>query len=163
MAFVHQNKRAHQQAFTDYMKSLHWHDCWALTLTMKQRVDGQAIDNIIASENIGHFASRLNHAIFGNAAKRFGKGVQIVTVFERGAFERLHCHAAVDRPDCISPAVFKSTVKTCWKKTPWAYDHAIVERASSAEDWLQYLAKTAQKADYADSIDWNNIRPRPLT
>ena len=64
-----------QEAFVQYSSSIKWSAPIALTLTMKQRQSAQNIDHMLASNNFRHFMNRLNRDVYGNAARRFGKGL----------------------------------------------------------------------------------------
>lgn len=64
-----------------------------ITLTQKQVVDGQRIDDEISSANFRHFRNLLNSHLFGNAYKRHGRQLAMLVVRENGAWHRHHIHA----------------------------------------------------------------------
>lgn len=127
----------------------------AVTLTMKQRVDGQNLDSILASENLRHFCSRLNAKVLGSAAKRHGKKLQILAVLETSADGRLHYHLLIDRPERYDPASFGALVTQQWGRTRFGYFEVDIQHTAD-EGWLRYILKLRQKHRIADSIDWSS-------
>lgn len=77
---------------------------YAVTLTLKsyrrlKNDRGQAVEQLshfAAKSTLAYFVKRLNIALFGKAAKRFGRSVSIIPVLEgHGADKRLHYHCAI--------------------------------------------------------------------
>ena len=68
----------------------------AVTLTMKKRAGGRALDPIAASENFRHFQNRLNRTVLGSRAKRHGARLLMIAVIETSADHRLHYHCVID-------------------------------------------------------------------
>jgi hypothetical protein len=70
----------------------------AVTFTMKKRNLYRSADPIVASENFKHFRNRLDHALLGSAAKRYGKRLLMVAALEISPDHRPHYHCNIDRP-----------------------------------------------------------------
>jgi hypothetical protein len=73
-----------------------------ITLTQKQLVGGQRIDDEISSANFRHFRSLLNRQLFGNAYKRHGRQLAMLVVREDGAWHRHHIHAVIQKPTSLN-------------------------------------------------------------
>lgn len=153
-----------QTAFRSYIDTVAWHDPHAFTLTMKQgrMADGPTgqiyvpISNEAASNNVGHFLNRLNKKLYGNAATRFGKKVQIIPVFEGGNHKRLHVHGTIDCPRPDLRTVYPALIAEIWSQTPWGY-HQTQVQPDCDRGWTTYFSKTRDKPNYADAIDWKNV------
>ena len=48
-----------------------------------------------------HFMNLLNRAVFGNAARRYGKRLRVIAVLEKGLNSPWHYHAAIEPPGHI--------------------------------------------------------------
>jgi hypothetical protein len=72
-----------------------------ITLTQKQVVDGQRIDDETSSANFRHFRNLLNRRLFGNAHKRYGRQLSMLVVREDGAWHRHHIHAIIEKPAAL--------------------------------------------------------------
>lgn len=130
-----------------------------ITLTQKQAVDGQRIDDEISSSNFKHFRSLLNRALFGNAYKRHGRQLKMLVVREDGAWHRHHIHAIIEKPTSLSIEEFIVLVLDCWTKTRFGYREFHFEQPITRErenGWLNYILKKRTKEDLASSIDWVN-------
>ena len=93
----------------------------AVTLTMKKRAGAKVADDINASDNFRHFRNRLDHAILGSRAKRYGDRLRMVAVLERSADYRLHHHCIIERPYYCSLERLEATVREQWLKTDFGY------------------------------------------
>lgn len=49
-----------------------------ITLTQKQIVDGQRIDDAVSAANFRHFRNLINRRLFGNTHKRYNRQLKIV-------------------------------------------------------------------------------------
>ena len=127
----------------------------AVTLTMKKRAGGNAIDEIKASATFRHFRNRLNNAILGSKAKRYGAELLVVAVLEISSDNRLHYHCIIDRPYYCSFERFCATVREQWSKTEFGYHHIDIQDQADA-GWTDYILKQRQKRSLLDSIDWDN-------
>ena len=146
-----------KKSFIDYANSIEWINPYAITLTLKQRVDNLAIDMMTASTNFRHFLNRLNRWFFGNGATRFNKSVQVVPIIENNHSTRYHFHAAIERPDHIAPEEFDHAVRQCWSNTKWGYNHIDIQEMTDC-GWIDYISKVNTKKQYDLSIDWVNLR-----
>jgi len=130
-----------------------------ITLTQKQVVDGQRIDDEISSANFKHFRNLLNSHLFGNAYKRHGRQLAMLVVRENGAWHRHHLHAIREKPDNLTTEEFVALVLTCWTKTRFGYPEHHFEQPETRDretGWPNYLLKKRSKDDLATSIDWAN-------
>ena len=56
-----------------------------ITLTQKQCVDGEWLDDLRSEQNFRHFANKLNSSVLGARFKRFGKRLAMLVVRENDA------------------------------------------------------------------------------
>ena len=152
-----------QSAFRSFASVKGWHDPHAVTLTMKQ---GQQIDAgrgptyvpltpAMASGNMTHFLNRLNKAVYGNAAVRYGKRVAAIPVIEGGNEKRLHYHLVLDCPRSDLHDRYPELIADLWQKTEWGYKKIDVTPKSD-EGWTNYISKLRDKPQFSDSFDWAN-------
>ena len=127
----------------------------AVTLTLKQADGWTKIDPISASTSFRHFRNRLNKALYGSAARRYGKFVPMISVIERSAANRYHYHCAIDRPDKTDSEAFELLIRKCWGQTPFGYREIHFQHSANS-GWLNYITKSSQKESFGDSIDWLN-------
>lgn len=130
-----------------------------ITLTEKQFVEGQRIDDVISEANCRHFLNLLNRRIFGNAHKRYKRHLSTFFVRECSAWHRHHLHAIIEKPSTLTTEEFIAMVIECWTKTKFGYyEHHFEEPADTDRvlGWLNYCLKKKTKADVASSIDWAN-------
>lgn len=130
-----------------------------LTLTEKQLVNGQKIDDLASEQNLRHFRNLLNTRLYKNAYKRHGKQLSIFVVRESDATHRHHLHLVIEQPKDIELHFFMHMVKSCWQKTKFGYNEIHFEKPTdlSREDgWIDYCLKKRTKSDLASSIDWAN-------
>ena len=146
---------ANIEAVERFIKSVQFQNPTAVTLTMKKRAGARGADSIIASENFRHFRNRLNHAVLGSRAKRYGARLTMVVVLEISADHRLHFHCIIDRPCHYSVTEFAAIIREQWWKTDFGYHQVDVQDQSDA-GWTDYILKQRQKTSLFDSIDWLN-------
>ena len=135
--------------------SVNFGNATAVTLTMRKRVGGRVADEIVASENLLHFRNRLNQAVLGSRAKRYGAKLLMVAVREMSADHRLHYHCIIDRPYHCSLERFSHIIREQWSKTDFGY-HQIDIQDQADTGWTDYILKQRQKSSLLDSIDWAN-------
>ncbi|MCP3654581.1 hypothetical protein [Herbaspirillum sp.] len=138
---------------------------YAVTLTLKsyrrlKNDRGQAVEQLshfAAKSTLAYFVKRLNIALFGKAAKRFGRSVSIIPVLEgHGADKRLHYHCAIGGlPEKMSVDTFNAAVRDAWSKTPFGYNEIRVTPISNV-DWFSYMGKEIG-LENADVLDWENV------
>lgn len=139
----------------DLLHSAKFRNPVAVTLTMKKRAGSQAADPIVASNNFRHFRNRLDHAVLGSRAKRYGARLPMIAVLEMSADHRLHYHCIIDRPYHCSFDRFGGVVREQWQKTDFGYRQVDIQDQSDS-GWTDYLLKQRQKVSLLDSIDWTN-------
>jgi len=151
----------------------HWNSVCAVTLTLKQadRSEGgkrEVLDPIKAERNFKTFTNRLNRAVYGNAVRRHGTKIKVMSSLEKSLDGRLHIHAAIERPPHKSEDEFKAVIERCWSETMWAYVRnsvvfKYVRNSVAAEvdqGWVDYMLKPSQKSGleaWSDGIDWNSF------
>ena len=139
----------------------------AVTLTLKQArpvmTERGLIQDVLtkysAIANMRHFINRLNAELFGNAAKRYGKSIAIVTVLEggKGTGKNLHYHCALGNfPSRLSDRAIEGSIRGAWRQTNFGNEQMHIERIQ-ASGWLSYMGKDVGDAD-CDVVDWENTR-----
>ena len=99
-----------------------------LTLTEKQLVNGQKIDDLASEQNLRHFRNLLNTRLYKNAYKRHGKQLSMFVVRESDATHRHHLHLVIEQPKDIDLHFFMHMVKSCWQKTKFGYNEIHFEK-----------------------------------
>ena len=130
-----------------------------ITLTEKQLVNGQKIDDFSSEQNFKHFRNLLNTRLFKNAYKRYGKQLSMFVVRECDHTHRHHLHIILEKPQDIELNFFMHMVKSCWQKTKFGYSEMHFEKPDNLQrtvGWLEYCLKKRTKNDLASSIDWVN-------
>jgi hypothetical protein len=127
-------------------------DWWGVTLTMKQGVSGEYLDEIKSSQNFKHFMNLLNKAVYGNAYQRFKKKIEVIPVLEWSPTERLHYHIAIKNPLKSDPLRFHISMIECWNLTRWSHRENKVDHQINS-GWLEYITKEKSK----NEIDWDNF------
>ena len=112
-----------------------------------------------AIANMRHFINRLNAALYGNAAKRYGKSIAILTVLEggEGTGKLLHYHCAIGNlPQRLCDKAVEGSIRGAWLQTGFGNEQMHIERMQTT-GWLGYMAKDLRTAD-GDVVDWENVR-----
>ncbi len=112
----------------------------AVTLTMKQSAHHQRLDKYLATKNCRYFLNRLNKSIFGNAAIRFDKKLEVIAVQETSYSQRLHYHLLIKVPERVSSSELSSLVLQHWKSTDFAYNENTIKPCQSS-GWISYMLK----------------------
>lgn len=137
----------------------------ALTLTLKQTIiektpNGTVYRSITKQdcERITQrFQQKLNFAVFGNAAKRYGKTLKYLPVVEgERSGKALHLHFAIGNlPKHIKFNQLNALVCKAKKFVEHIDEHYKVDIADSG--WLEYITKeTATK--HSDNVLWTHIK-----
>lgn len=153
---------------TDLREWLHgqcWHSPYAVTFTLRQCItvlNGTQpvklwLDDTSASQNFRHFLNKLNRSIYGKAAQRFGKSVTCIPIREGGLGKRWHYHAMIGFPDAAVHTDLPLLIGEAWRSTQWGY-WSIDCQPDADGGWLNYITKYRDKSDFADAIDWVNVR-----
>jgi hypothetical protein len=140
-----------------FLESIRFENAAAVTLTMKKRAGAKVADDINASANFRHFRNRLNHAILGSRAKRYGDRLKMVVVLEKSADYRLHYHCIIVRPYYCSLERLDAAIQEQWLKTDFGYRQIDIQDQPDM-GWLDYILKQRQKRPLFDSIDWTNCQ-----
>lgn len=127
----------------------------AVTLTMKQTAQHQKLDIYLASKNLRDFLNRLNRSIYGNAAKRFKKKLQVLAVQEISKSQRLHYHLLIKVPERITAVDLSEAINYHWVRTNFAYNENVVKPCYSV-GWVKYMLKDITKTAELD-IENTNI------
>jgi hypothetical protein len=128
----------------------------SVTLTCRQRVNGEQLDEISLSRNITHFLNRLNYQIYRKKFSRFGEKLGVISVIEGDDRVRLHCHLTLEKPHHISHLKMCSLINQCWTKTKFGYLNFKVNSVID-EGWKSYQLKHRTKRDgLYSSVDWIN-------
>lgn len=139
-----------------------WRSVTAVTLTLKQAYKADNGEWVYATAEIctktfASFMHKLNRAVFGNAACRFGKRLRVLPVVEKSADGRWHIHAAVEPPAHITAEQFENEIRYCWtKKTDLGYRQIDIQPNANG-GWIDYMLKARQKSGletWEDCIDW---------
>lgn len=138
---------------------------FAVTLTLRQCVTVPIgtpsarmwINETLASQNLRHFLNKLNRSIFGKAAIRFNKSVACIPILEGGTHKRLHYHLLLDCPRADLVESFPGLIADHWRSSMWGYHQLDCQRDPDA-GWVNYMTKFRDKTDFADAIDWVNVR-----
>jgi hypothetical protein len=107
---------------------------------MKKRAFGRVLDEIGASENLRLFRNRLHHAVLGSRAKRYGAKLNMISVLELSADNRLHYHCIVDRPYNCSFERFSEIIREQRSKTEFGYNQTNIQDQADA-GWTDYILK----------------------
>jgi len=160
-----------QSATREWLNSSAWANPHAVTLNLQQVVDtvtdrGVAprfLDEQSASHNLRHLLNRLNQHFHGNAARRFGRKLQVLPVLEGGQHQRLHYHLLIDLPPSVDLDEAYPLFVEQWLRTPWGYGRTHVQECTEDAIWLDYITKLRSKPDFFDSIDLQNLHMPSLT
>ena len=149
-------------ATRDWLRGIHADYPLALTLTLKQVIEVKnnngiyytKIDKDECRQIAKRFTQKLNQQIFGNSAKRYGKGLKYLIVVEgERSCKNLHLHMAIGKiPEHIKWSDIKELVANAKSKVAGIDKQFDVDIADSG--WMEYLTKELGKAD-TDNILWD--------
>lgn len=159
------NVQRYRDEVRGFVRNSDWKHPFAVTLTLRQvrfelTANGRTFVQLTrdrATRNFRHFLNLLSAVVYGKSSKRFGRRVRAVPVLEGGLGQRLHYHAIIDCPRADLLNAYPQLIEQCWQKTDWGYDEVRVT-ADADEGWLNYITKLRSKSDFAESIDWMNVR-----
>lgn len=139
----------------------------SVTLSCRQRVDGEPLDEIVLSGNVKHFLNRLNSRLLNKKFDRFRKRLGTISVIEGDDGTRLHVHQELEIPNDTSVETFENLIRECWEKTKFGYpkhcENAVVVTATVDTGWLDYmLKKRTKRHGILQSIDWENTHRSSL-
>ena len=149
-------------ATRDWLRGIHADYPLALTLTLKQVIEVKnnngiyytKIDKDECRQIAKRFTQKLNQQIFGNSAKRYGKGLNYLIVVEgERSCKNLHLHMAIGEiPEHIKWSEIKELVANAKSKVAGIDKQFDVDIADSG--WMEYLTKELGKAD-TDNVLWD--------
>ena len=143
-------------------------DCYthAVTLTLKpyrivmtERGEiREALTIYSAKASMRHFIKRLNSELFGNATKRGGKSIAILTVLEgQSGGKNMHYHCAIGNlPDRLCEKEIEGSIRSAWLQTSFGNVQMHIERMQT-NGWLNYIGKELGQ-NGSDVLDWENTR-----
>ncbi len=147
----------------------HWRSIFDVTLTIKQRRRANngkwfCADEVQCQQAFWHFRDFLNRAVYGTAARRYGKRLRMIPVLEKSTDRkstggRWHYHVAIEPPTHLDEVEFEALIHKCWAKTDWGYREVKV-RDNANSGWIKYMLKPSQKScfdGWADCIDWFSL------
>lgn len=147
-----------REAFKEFCNIEKWNDPCAVTLTMRlSSKDGERASLITCSQNMRFFLTSLCRRVYKNAARRGLKRLKVIPVIEQDASGRFHYHVAIDRPPHIEQGEFERLILENWRRTRFGYEQVHIVTGVN-DGWIDYMAKFRSKANYADAIDWVNVR-----
>ena len=126
---------------------------FAVTLTMRQNLNGEKLDRIKAQRNMKHFLNLINKRFFGNAHRRYGKKVSVFPILEISYSQRLHYHLIMENPDIDRDEEFKRIVLSEWLKTDFGYKESAIKKVYSS-GWKNYMLRNL---NMASEVDIDNI------
>lgn len=129
----------------------------SVTLSEKQCVGNEWIDDQKSSQNLRHFLNRLNQKVYGKRFRRYNKRLSVFPVQEGTKDVRHHIHLTMELPDNYDINTFNQLVCECWSKTRFGYNQVQVVPMRD-DGWVRYQLKMRSKStDVLSSIDWNNV------
>ena len=140
-------------AIRKYAEIIPLDSCIALTLTMKQNLQGKRLDKISAPCQFRYFKNRLDKYYYKNAAARYNKRLGCFPVLEESITSRIHYHVILEKPGNVDHFNFEKIIVSCWKMVDYSYDqHKYVGSINSG--WTDYCLKSSQAAE---NMDWQNV------
>lgn len=141
------------ECLSDWLSKLHYADMYAVTFTMKQSNGGFKLDDASASQNLRHFLNIVNQTAFGNSYRRFGKRVKVIPVIETSAWDRLHYHLSIEKPEHLTEEEFLHLIGSAWRRTSLSRKELDIRKIYS-DGWLKYCLKSR---DPLQAIDFENL------
>lgn len=126
----------------------------SLTLTMKQRVNGEKLDKISSYNNFRYFMNRLNTLLYKNSFKRYGKRVEVIPFLEGLVGKRPHYHVLMKKPKNVNYLKFRMMICELWKKTRFGYND-IKFNEKTDNGWVGYSTK--EITCNTDNVDWESF------
>ena len=138
----------------DYVIDFDVNNTFGVTLTLRQGIKNQKLDEISCSQNLRHFLNVLNQKVFGNRVKRFNKRLRVLPILEISKGNRLHYHLTLENPFPKDPNRFSDLIEVVWNKTKFGHRHIHIHKNVNWE-WNDYITKFKNSND---QIDWMNYR-----
>jgi len=138
----------------EYVKDFDVNNTFGVTLTLRQGIKNQKLDDISCSQNLRHFLNVLNQKVFGNRVKRFNKRLRVLPILEISKGNRLHYHLTLENPFPKDPNRFSDLIEVVWNKTKFGHRHIHIHKNVNWE-WNDYITKFNNSSD---QVDWMNYR-----
>ena len=90
---------------------------------------------------------------FGKAARRHGKRVPFLAVWEGFQRDHPHCHSLIAKPRHMNWKRFGHEVHEVLSKHPYICQFR-AEKATDVSGWIGYMMKRRDKGDLLQDIDW---------
>lgn len=124
-----------------------------ISLTLKQKSNGEKLDTINMSQNFRHFMNILNSKVYGKRFKRFNQQLRVLPVIEMSQDNRFHYHLILEVPEVTTNLWLGEEVKNAWKKTKFGYRQIDIQSITD-DGWTDYITKFKTKED---QVDWVNV------
>jgi hypothetical protein len=145
-------KDHYKKSFFNWINVSDLDNCVAINLTFKMWHNHQKLDEIIAAENYQMFLKFLSCKCYRSAAKRFGKRVKQINVFER-VNDRWHTHGLMQKPTHLSNEAFEKLIISSWLRTDWGNRiHTFDWNLDLG--WVHYITKFKSDADHIDFLNY---------
>ena len=150
-------KKLLKEEYRSYLHEINLENTLSVSLTMKQRIGFEKLDDINACQNFRHFMNLLNCSVYGNAYKRYQRRLGVVPVLENSLNNRLHYHLVLERPAFIALNEFKEIIACSWGKTKFGYGEIDIQNIYS-DGWIDYITKFKFSEDQVDLVNchWNH-------
>jgi len=106
-----------------------------------------------AEKLLGNFLNRLNKCLFGNAAHRHGKHIDVFATIEGlSGNKRVHFNCTFALPENRKLEMLKLKIELCWRAVNSERDTKIsMQEIYDADTWTRYTMKEL-RANYTDCI-----------
>ena len=159
-----------ESAKSHFFDTSSWGAFCDVTLTLKQarlpdRGGWVKIDDYRCRRAFRHFMNLLNRSVYGAAFRRYGKGLRVLPVlekgdvraralrsWERGTSGRWHIHCAIELPLHLDGIDLENQIRDCWAKVEWGYSRILVRDGANA-GWINYMLKDRQKSEFDGFVD----------
>lgn len=125
----------------------------AVTLTLKQKSNGQRLDVINTSQNLKHALNILNRKVYGTKFKHFNKKMNVFPIIECSKEGRYHYHLIWEVPSNTTSLWLGEQIKKTWLKTKFGYNQMDIQQITD-DGWTDYITKFQTKED---QVDWVNV------
>lgn len=143
-----------KKSIREYLNQSEFLEPYSVTLTMKQFLQNEKLDEIKSSENLKYFLNRLNYKIFKNRFRRFNKKLRVIPILENSLQERLHYHLLIDKPKNLSDIYFRLVIDETFKKTRFSYDDIEIKKQIEP---IFYFSSYVTKMKNRNIVDFLNM------
>jgi hypothetical protein len=168
--FAMERSAAFETAKSHFFDTRGWGPFCDVTLTLKQaRQSGRGawikVEDYPCRRAFHHFMNLLNRAVYGAAFRRYGKGLRVLPVLEKGEVRasalrswerrtsgRWHIHCAIELPPHLDAIRLEKLIRQCWAKVKLGYGRILVRDGANA-GWIDYMLKDRQKSEFDGFLD----------